>query len=73
MKECDERDEERLRLSLTDPMTLAIMEDPVKLNPCGHYLSKEIAEMVANDSNVCPHTHCGKEIKDFTRDQAKAN
>ena len=49
------------------------MEDPVKLNPCGHYLSKECAEMVANDSNLCPHGNCGKEIKDFTRDKAKAD
>lgn len=72
IKECDEKDEDKLLSSLTDPMTQDIMEDPVKLNPCGHWLSFESAEMISNDTNICPHPNCGKVIKDFARDKTKA-
>ena len=49
------------------------MEDPVKLNPCGHFLSKESAEMIVSDTNLCSREGCGQKIIDFAQDKAKAN
>lgn len=72
MKICDEIVEEQRLLSITDPNTLCIMVDPVKLKPCGHSLGWDSAVMTLNNTKKCPYEDCGKEIEDFEKDLVKA-